>query len=141
TVTRAVQRAGDRLARAQGLAEALALLGHQPVARREAKLGDEALAERVGRYADPARHLVQRRWAVDVGRLEQGAGARHRLAEASLSLPVARLAAFAGTETRGLRRLGRGVEVDVLAQRRTRCARRQAIDPGRLDREPEPAVE
>src|SRR5206468_3954042 len=119
--------AGDRLARAQGLAETFALLGHQPITRRETELGDEALAERVGRHADPARHFAQRRRPVSIGGLEQRAGPRHRLAEASLSLPVTWLTALAGAETRGLRRLGRGMEVDVLAQRRTRRARRQAV--------------
>ena len=59
----------------------------------------------------------------------------------SIGLPVARLAALAGAEARRLGRIGRGVEGHVLAQRRAGRTGRQAIDPGRLDREPEPAVE
>ena len=140
-VARAIQRLAHLLAVAQRLAEALALLGDQPVARRQAELGDEALAEGVGGDADLARHLGERRRLVGVGRVEQRAGARHRLAEAELGLPVARLAALAGAEAGRFGRFRRGVEGHVLAQRRTRRAGRQAVDPGRLDREPEPAVE
>src|SRR6185295_6408605 len=56
-------------------------------------------------------------------------------------MPIARLAALAGTETRRLGGGRRGVEGHVLAQRWTRRAGRQAIDAGGFDREPEAAVE
>src|SRR5512133_2225168 len=50
------------------------------------------------------------------------------------------MAALAGTEAGRFGRVRRGMEGDVLAQRRARRAGRQAVDPGRLDREPEAAV-
>src|SRR5687768_12397213 len=130
-VARAVERVGHRLALAQGFAEALALARRQPIAWVDAKFGDEALAERAGRQADLARHLGQRGLRIAVGRIEQLAGQRHRLAEADIGLPVARLAALAGAKARRLSRIGRGVEVDVAPERWPRRARRQAINPDR----------
>ncbi len=112
-VARAIDRVGHAGAAAQGAAETLALARDQPVARGDAQLGQEALAQRAARQADLARHLSQRRRGVGIAGIEQLAGARHRLAEADLGLPVARLAALARTEARRFRRLGRGVEVDV----------------------------
>ena len=144
TIARAIERIGHRLALAQRLAETLALARHQPVARIDAQLSDETLAERTARQADPARHLGERGRCIGVGRIEQGAGLGDGLAEAEIGprslVPVARLAALAGPEPCRLGRLGRGMEAHVAAQRRARRTGRQAIDPGRLDREPEPAV-
>src|SRR5262249_45930552 len=99
--------------------EALALARHQPVARIDAELGQEALAERVGAESDLARHFGERRRCIAVSRIEQRAGLGDRLAEAESGLPLARLAALAGPEARLFRSLGRGVEIDVLAQRGT----------------------
>ena len=128
------------LAKVRAGASVLILDRDQPVARIYAQLGQETLAQRTARQADLARHLGQRGRGVGIGGVEQRAGLGHRPAEAEVRLPVAWLAPLARTEARRLRRLGRGVEVDVAAQRRTGRARRQAIDPGCLHREPEPAV-
>ena len=49
---------------------------------------------------------------------EKGAGPGHRLAEAEIGPPFARLAALAGTEPRRLGGVGRGVEVHVVPERR-----------------------
>ena len=71
----------------------------------------------------------------------QGTGAGHGLAEAEIRPPVAWLAALAGTEAGSLSGFGRGVEIHVALERGPGGTGRQAVDPGRFHREPEPAVE
>src|SRR5213079_2400012 len=87
-VPRAVKRVGHLFTVAQRLAEALALARHQPIARIESQLGDEALAERPARQANLARHLSERGRRVAIGRVEQGAGPGDWFAETKVCLPV-----------------------------------------------------
>src|SRR5204863_4467432 len=62
-----------RFAGTQGLAETLTLLGHQPIARRHAELGNEALAQRIGGDSDLTGDFAERRRSVGVGGIEQRA--------------------------------------------------------------------
>ena len=138
-IARAVERVGHRFALAQGLAEALALARRQPVAWVDAELGDEALASApaVGRPCAPPRSERRR---IAVGRIEQlarlaatGSGRRRPASRAACS------ACRRGSPPPRPRRARRGSRRCALSGR-PRRARQAAIDPGRPDREPEPAV-